>query len=136
MKLIYNPTYEFNSADIFDNSEPPILYEAHSRQSPEWAALCREWLRDGAEDASRALEIVGRAIVSVSQNGEKFPLAGREGAEALREAIEANSPGYGDTFIKHLAIGHYNYHFNQLDDKLGNWPGPSLPSGDGESPGK
>jgi hypothetical protein len=131
IKLNYNPTYIFTTADVFDNTEPPIIFESPSRLSPEWAAMTRNWIRDGAKDIGQALEIVGLAIVAVSQNGERFPLEGREGATALRKAIDLSSPGYGDTFIKHLALGHYNYHFNRLEDKLGNSRQPSPVSGGG-----
>lgn len=133
IKINYKPTYSFTSLDIFDYADTdPITYEAHARQSPEWAALCRDWVRDGAEDVSRALEIVGLAFVSVSQDGQRYPLDGLNGAEALRAAVEADNPGYGDQFIKHLALAHYNYHFRRLDDLAGNSAGPSARSADGK----
>lgn len=136
IKLNYNPTYTFSSVDVFDYADTePITYEAHARQSSEWAAMCREWVADGAVDVERALDIVGLAIVSVSQNGERFPLAGRAGAEALRAAIEESNPGHGDTFIRHLALGHYSLHFRRAEERLGNSRTPSAQSAGGSSPG-
>lgn len=132
MKLAYKPTYKFTSLDIFDAADSdPITYEAHARQSGEWAALYQEWSKSDYEDTDRALDLIGLALVSVSQNGERWPINGREGAEALRAAVEADNPGYGDLFIKHLAIGHYNFHFRRLDELLGNSKTPSASSADG-----
>jgi len=82
------------------------------------------------------LQIVGLALVSVSQNGERWPIDGLDGAKELRDAIEAENPGYGDQFIRHLALAHYNYHFRRLDDLLGNSEAPSAQSADGNSPDK
>ena len=76
------------------------------------------------------------ALVSISQNGERYPLDGLDGAEALRAAVEADNPGYGDQFIKHLALAHYNYHFRRLDDLAGNSAGPSALSAGGKRRGK
>lgn len=131
LNLTYKPTYTFTSADIFDYSDTQLRFEAPARLPGEWAALCRQWVKEGAEDVGRALEIVGMAIIAVSQDEEiegeeptvvthRYPIQGREGAEALREAIEAGSPGHGDTFIKHLALGHYNLHFRRAEKLLGN----------------
>lgn len=132
LNLTYKPTYTFASADIFDYSDTQLRFEVPARQSPEWAALCRKWLKDGANDVGRALEIVGMAIIAVSQDEivekdgqetqvtHRYEIDGRAGAEALREAIEAGSPGHGDTFIKHLALGHYNLHFRRSEKLLGN----------------
>lgn len=132
--LHYKPTYIFSSLDIFDYADTePIIYEAYARQSPNWAMLCRDWLKDESEDVERALEIVGMAIVSVEQGGEKFQLHGIEGAKALRDAVEAENPGYGDVFVKHLALGHYALHFRRLDERLGNSPNGLEPSSGGDN---
>lgn len=119
-QLKYNPIFRFSSGQIFDATETPLSFEAHTRQSSEWAALAHEWIRGGAEDVERALDLIGMAIIAVSQEGQRYPLGGREGAEALRTAIEESSPGSGDTFIKHLALGHYHLHFRTLEERLGN----------------
>ena len=132
IKLIYNPTYTFTNRDIFDASDSEITYEAWSRQTPDWAKLALEWKEDEGQDVERALELVAMGIVSVSQNGERYPLGGREGAEALRDAIEEQNPGQGDTFIKHLAWGHNSYHFRRLRDLVGNSAAPSPESSDGK----
>ena len=134
LKLSYNPTYTFVLADTFDASDDQLVFEAHARQPAEWARLVQAWLKDDAEDVARALEIVGRAITSVGQGGEKWPIEGREGAEALRDAIEEANPGHGDAFIKNLALGHYNYHFQRLGEMMGNSSKPSPASVDGGNP--
>ncbi|GIK36569.1 MAG: hypothetical protein BroJett011_04020 [Chloroflexota bacterium] len=120
IKLNYTPTYQFSSAEIFDATDQPLEFAAHSRLPAAWAALAKAWITSGSEDADVALTLVGMALVSVSQDGETYPIAGREGAEALRDAIEAASPGFGETFIKHLALGHYHLHFRRLEQRLKN----------------
>ena len=137
IKISYQPTYTFTSLDVFDYADSePITYEAHARQSAEWAALCQAWLKAGFEDVEQAIQIVGLAIVSVSQNGERYPISGIDGARALRDAVEAGNPGCGDAFIKHLALGHYNYHFRRADERLKNSREPSALSTDGNGRGK
>lgn len=120
IKLNYNATYTFTSAEIYDATQPILIFTAITRPTTQWANLYRTWIKAGAEDASQAIEIVGRVIVGVEQDGQYFAIEGREGAEALHAAIEEASPGYGDAFIINLAIGHYNLHFNRLDALLKN----------------
>lgn len=137
IKLNYKSTYTFTSLDIFDYADTePITYEAYARLGSDWAAKAREWLVNDPENVETALDIVGLAIVSVSQGGERFALHGRAGAEALRATIEADNPGYGDTFIKHLALGHYALHFRRGEERLGNSEKPSVQSTGGTSPAK
>jgi hypothetical protein len=133
LKLSYNHTYEFTTADYFNASDPPLTFEASARATPEWARLVRNWLENSPDDVGPALEIVGRAIISVSQNGTKYPINGREGAKALRDAIEQGNPGQGDDFIIDLAQGHYNYHFRRLADLVGNSDEPSTDYADGNN---
>lgn len=133
IKLSYNPTYTFSLADAMDASETQMTFEAHSRQASAWSRLTRAWLDDEAQDVGRALEIVGQGIIAVSQDGQRYPLGGREGAEALRDAIEAENPGYGDEFIKNLALGFFNHHFQRLGEMMGNSSKPSPASGDGST---
>lgn len=133
LTLVYSPTYKFTSKDIFDYTDTPITFEAYARQSPEWTKLFLAWEANDYQDVGQALDLVGMAIVSVSQNGQRSPLNGREGAEALRAAIEAAAPGYGDTWIKHLARGHYFYHYRRAEEALGNSSEPSPTSSDGST---
>lgn len=137
IKLNYKSTYTFSSLDVFDYADTePIIYEACARLGSDWAAMARNWMLDDPDNVDKALEIIGLAIVSVSQGGERFVLNGRAGAEALREAIEVDNPGHGDTFIKHLALGHYALHFRRAEERLGNLEKPSVQSAGGTSPAK
>ena len=131
LTLVYNPTYQFTSKDIFDYTDTPIAFEAHARQSPEWTKLFLTWEAGDYQDVGQALDLIGMAIVSVSQNGQRSLVNGRQGAEALRDAIEQAAPGYGDTWIKHLARAHYFYHYRRADEALGNSSEPSPTSSDG-----
>lgn len=133
INLVYNATYTIAAEELFDAGGDGIQYEVHSRQSGEWAAACRDWLRAGGDDTGAALDIIALAFVAVRQNGERWALGSREQAEALRDAIEAQAPGYGDQFVRHLALAHYNHHFARLERQLGNSKLPSARSGAGGS---
>lgn len=132
IKLSYNPTYKFSSVDIFDYADSePITFEAHSRQTADWARLVRQWASAGGDDPNRAAEIVGMAIVAVEQSGERYPIGTAENAQALRDAIEESAPGHGDRWLCNLAMGHWNYHFSRSEADLGNSVTPSGASSNG-----
>lgn len=136
IKLNYNPTYKFSSVDIFDYADSePITFEAHSRQTSEWARLVRQWASDGGNDPARAAEIVGAAIVAVEQGGERYPIGSTENAQGLRDAIEESAPGHGDRWLCNLALGHWNYHFSRAETDLGNSAAPSEVSSNGAAAG-
>lgn len=129
-KLTYNPIYEFTTADYNDATDPPLIFEAHVKPRIEWGDLVGEWILDtDAKDSEKALALVGHAIISVSQNGDKYLLNGIDGAYALRDAIESENPGLGDTFILNLALGHYNVHYRRLS-KIRKNLGKLLPDSD------
>ena len=99
-KLNYQGSYTFTSEDIGDyNADPALVFTAYSLRSQEWIEYSRKILDDieGFTPAD-ACKMVKAGIVSVGQNGDSYPIATIEDAQALQEAT-------GDTFIKHLALG-------------------------------
>lgn len=134
IKLEYNPVYQFTTADYGDATDPPLTFEAHTNPGPVWRDLIGSWVLDlDAQNLEKAIETVGEAIISVSQNGNRYPVGNREGAWALHAAIEKSNPGQGDTFIVALALGHYNHRWGRLRQLSGNSETPSPPSADGNS---
>ena len=118
-KLNYNPTYSFMLADIFDAGDSSITFESKARIEPEWAELCRQWVKLDDPEIEMSLQIVGMGIVKVTQDEGVLLIANTEDARQLMDAVEAGAPGYGPQFIEHLVIGHWNLHFKRLDERLG-----------------
>lgn len=111
MKLKYNPTRWLSTADLSIACDPPILFEAKTRLTPEWAQVEGEWEDNGADNVKMALQLITEAFINVAQDDKKYPIKDKEDARALWDAIEESSPGEGDTFICHLlmafAVNHY-----------------------------
>ncbi len=135
IKLSYNPTYEFTTADYGDLTDPPIKFEALTNPGPEWSDLRGPWVLELDEKhLSDALRMIGLSIVSVSQNGTKWPIHGLEGARALRDAMETAKQGEGNAFIMRLVLGHFNHRWQKLRDLSGNSEEPLPVSDDGDNP--
>jgi hypothetical protein len=134
IKLTYNSVYEFSTTDYGDATDPPLTFEAHARPPVEWGDLIGTWILDlDPMNIDKAIEAVSYAIISVSQNGCRYPVGNKEGAWALHAAIEKSNPGEGDAFMVGLALGHYNHRWRRLRDLSGNLETPSPPSDDGNN---
>lgn len=134
LKLNYKATCTFTSIDLKDMAESkPITYEVWANRPDGWTATCKAFFESGGESEELALDIVGLSLVSVAQAGERHPCAGREGAETLRDTIEAQNPGYGSYFIRSLAVAIFDQQIKREDERLGNSSKPSPPSGDGSN---
>lgn len=134
MKLTYNATYKFTTADYGDVTDPLLTFETYSRPLTEWRETVGSWLFDlDPGNLDKAIDAVAYGIISVSQNGEKYPIGNRENAWALHAAIEKSDPGQGDRFIICLALGHYIVRSQKSRDLAGNSDEPSPPSDDGNN---
>ncbi len=134
IKLEYNSTYEFTTADFYSAADPPITFESNVRLTPKWARMIQDFIDIDSDRVEDAIEIIGVSIISVSQgSGPKFPVGNSEGAWALHAAIEKTNPGQGDDFIIGLARGHYHHHFRKIVELSGNSDEPSSPSDDGSN---
>lgn len=135
IELTYRATTSFSSDDIRDVADnEPLVYEIWANRPTGWTAKAKAFLESGADNVDLALDIVGLSLVAVSQAGQRYPCAGRGGAEALRETIEAQNPGYGDDFIRTLAVSIFDQQLKREDARLGNSKTPSAQSADGSSP--
>lgn len=134
LRLNYRATYTFSSLDIGDMADSEqIVYECWANRPSGWTAKCRDFFagNDPATSVELALDIIGLSLISVSQGGKRWPVAGREGAEALREAIESQNPGYGDEFILNLAIAIFDRQTRRENERSKNSGEPSPGSSDG-----
>lgn len=118
-KLNYNPIYTFTLADIFDAGDNDIIFESQARLAPEWASLCQEWINKDNPSLSESLQIVGMGISRVIQGDNTLTIENEKDAKVLMDAIEEDAPGFGQLFIEHLVIGHWNLHFVRINDRLG-----------------
>jgi len=132
LNLKYRATATFTSADIKDLAEnEPIFYEVWANRPDGWTAKCKAFFESNGDDTELGLDVVGLSLVSVAQDGEKWPCVGRDGAQALRESIEAQNPGYGDYFIRNLTVAIFDQQISREDSRLGNSSEPLTPSVNG-----
>lgn len=139
LKLNYRATTTFSSADIKDMADnEPILYEVWANRPDGWTATCKAFFEADGENAELALDVVGLSLVSVGQGGERWPVAGREGAVELRDSVEAQNPGYGDYYIRSLALAIFDQQVRREDERLGNseTPLPASVNGNGQKRSK
>lgn len=136
LKLKYKATTTFTSADIGDMAEPEIIYHVWANRPDGWTDKCMAFFKEGEKgryDTDLALDIVGLSLTAVEQDGERWPVEGREGAEALRDSVEEQNPGYGDAFIHRLAISIFDQQIKRENDRLGNSEKPLTDSVNGKS---
>jgi hypothetical protein len=110
MKLTVKTIRTISTDDLSIFCEPPLTFEVRGYIAPELGSDLLEW-EQGGYSIERAAELLPRLFISVSQNEEHYSLATKTDALALRDAIEAANPGYGDTFLATLLDGYWNEHY-------------------------
>lgn len=132
LNIKYRATYTFTDRDIGDISDnEPIIYEVWANRKDGWSDTQDRLIKSNFEDIETALDMIGLAVVSISQNGERFPLKGRAGAEDLHRTIEDQNPGCGDEFVCRLAIGICSQQVQYERQRLGNLDKPLPVSANG-----
>lgn len=114
MKIIYNPSRTITTGDLFIACDPPMSFEVKSRLTSDWATKHLAWEAAGSEDITIALELVSTGFLAVAQNGERYDLNSIEAAKALREAIEGQNEGEGNTFICDIVSSFAHNHYSFL----------------------
>jgi hypothetical protein len=110
MQLSVKTVRTISTDDLNIFCEPPLLFEARGYIAPELGGDLLEW-EAGGYAAERAAELLPRLFLSVAQEGIRYPLSTKADALALRDAIEAANPGYGDIFLSTLLDGYWNEHY-------------------------
>lgn len=114
MNITINITRVLTTADLWMACDPVVEFEVRSRMTPDWARRVTVLEQENQPDVETALELIGEAFVSISQNGERYPLNSKEAATELMSAVEAGNPGSGEQFMVELCLGFASNHYNFL----------------------
>jgi hypothetical protein len=128
MKLNYNSKRTITTADLYDATDPPLIFDVLARPPRSWAVLYNEFEGDGARNLDQAKELISLAFLSVSDGGDIYPLNTMEDVGELETAIEENNPGCGAEFCRNIAWSFGRYYYSFLGDHLGNSLEPLPPS--------
>ena len=103
LKLKIQTTRTVTTDDLRLYCDPPLTFGAVGHIPTTVNNALLDWA-DKGYDSTRAVEFVPRLFSSVAQNGTSYPLASKEDAAALREAV-------GDVFLRDLVEGFWNYDY-------------------------
>lgn len=143
IKLNYNITEEFTSAQIGDYAEPPLTYKVWRNRQAGWTEAASAFLE--AESARReggvaisehnvklALEVVGLSLISVDDGEKTHAIGGAKKAGELKKAAEqAADASYGDRYIIALADAIITRQIEREKKMVENLKKSSPPSGAG-----
>jgi len=113
VNITINITRVLTTADLWMACDPVIEFEVRSRMPDDWGERALALNRE-QPDISEVLELIGQAFVSISQDGERYPLGTTEAARELMDTVETSSPGYGVQFVTDLLLSCVNNHYGYL----------------------
>lgn len=120
MKLNYNPRRRITTADLYDATDPPLIFEILARPPRPWAILYNEFEQGGSIDLEAAKELISLVFLTVSDGGEVYPLNTVEAVGELQAAIEESNPSCGMEFVCNIAWSFGRHYYSFLSDHLGN----------------
>ena len=132
MKLKYSQKRMITTADLYDATDPPLIFEVLARPPRAWAVLYSTFEKDGAINVEMARELISLAFLTVSDGENTYQLNTAEAVNDLEAAIEENNPGCGKEFSCNIAWSFGRHYYNFLWDHLGNSLEP-LPQSNGSS---
>ncbi|MCK5062284.1 hypothetical protein KAR28_07100 [Candidatus Parcubacteria bacterium] len=132
IKLKYSIKRTITTADLYDATDPPLVFEVLVRPPRAWAVLHNQFEDGGSSDAELAKELISLAFLTVSDEENTYPLDTIEAANELEAAIEVENPGCGKDFSCNIAWAFGRHHYSFLGDHLGNSLEP-LPQSNGSS---
>ena len=130
MKLNYNPKRVITTADLYDATDPPLIFEILARPPRLWATLYNEFEKGGAQNLDWAKKLISLTFLTVSDGDGVYPLNTIEAVTDLQAAIEENNPDCGVEFCCNIAWSFGRHYYSFLSDHLGNSPEP-LPQSNG-----
>lgn len=130
MKLNYNTKRTITTADLYDATDPPLIFEVLARPPRPWAILYNKFEKDGAGNLDWAKELISIVMLTVSDGGDVYPLNTIGAVNDLQAAIEEDNPGCGVEFVCNIAWSFGRHYYSFLADHLGNSPKP-LPQSNG-----
>jgi len=130
MKLKYKNVRTITTADLFDATDPPLIFTVRTRPDREWAKLYKQFEDDGSHDESLARQLIAAVFLTVSDGGETYDIDTVETVTALQDAIEVDNPGAGGEFVCNIAWSFGINYYSFLGDRLGKSEKLSEPSKD------
>ena len=109
MKLSVRTTHTVTTDDIDVYCDPPLIFEAVGNIDPQTQTRLADWHKANYPP-EQAVAFIPKLFISVSQNGEVYPLTTEADAQALREAV-------GDTFLSDLVERFWTYELNFFKKK-------------------
>lgn len=133
MKLNYSSSRTITTADMFDACDPPLIFEVRTRVPRGWASIDLDFSEDGHKNTEMAKRMIAGAFLTVSDGEGTYQIQTIEQVEELRQAIEIDNPGDGDSFLCSIAWGFSSNYYKFIGDHLGNSlrPSPQL-NGNGQ----
>jgi hypothetical protein len=132
LKLNYSHKRVITTADLYDATDPPLIFEVLTRPPRVWATIYNDFEKDGAKDPIIARKLISLVFLTVSDEENTYPLNTIEAVAELQAAIEESNPGYGDEFSCNIAWSFGRHYYSFLGDRLGNSQEP-LPQLNGSS---
>lgn len=132
MKMSLNYSYKktITTADLYDTTDPPLIFEVLVRPPRNWSIQYTEFEDTGCQNVEMAKELFNMTFLTVSDGENTYPLDTVKDVEELQAAIEAANPGYGAEFICNVVWAFGRKYFLFLRDHLGNSLEP-LPQSNG-----
>ncbi len=109
MKLNIQTHHTITTNDLELFCDPPLTFEAVGRIADQTHNALLEWAKNDYPE-EKTLEFLPHLFVSVSQNGETYPLNNDGAAREFREAV-------GLTFVQDLIEAFWNYEFYYFKKK-------------------
>lgn len=135
-KLSYKASFTFSGRDIGDAGGPDITYQCWINRPEGFYDNIVAFADSNGQDLEAAYQIIGKCLIAISQDGERWPIGSIDQARALRDSVEAQSPGYGDEYIKNLAWAIYQQRKVEEEKRLGELEAPSPVSNNGATKDK
>jgi hypothetical protein len=109
LKLKVKTTHKVTTEELEIFCDPPLTFEAVGNIGPQLWDELRDWSNE-RYPPEKAVDFVPKLFVSVSQNGDTYPLATPEQAKALEDAV-------GGEFLSDLVENYWGYEFSFFKKK-------------------
>ena len=128
LNLSVKTTHTISTDDLEIYADPPLVFEAVGRINDKLHNDLRAWSNKN-HPIDQTVKFVPRLFLSVSQNGDTYPLTTDADAQALREAV-------GDDFLHDLveSFWDYDYLFFRRKQLVSASSSPASATGNGQDP--
>ena len=109
LNLPIRTTMSVTTDDLELYADPPLAFEAIGRVNDTLHRELAAWASAGYP-ADTTARFIPRLFLSVSLNGQTYPLTTQDEAQALRDAV-------GDEWLANLVEGFWDYEYNYFKKK-------------------